>query len=300
MAMTVITISSAPMSLRGDLTKWMQEIATGVYVGNLNSRVREELWSRVIESVGKGQATLSFAARNEIGYQFNTYRTKQVNVSFDGIPLVMIPREEVHMSDQLRKGFSNQAKFRQARRYAGKRSHMVPSTPYIVVDIETDGLNPQEDNVIEIAALRVGSEDYAEFHCLVQNESELPSEIVELTGITDQMLADEGESVSDVLADFVSFIGDLPLVGYNLLFDVEFINRKLSENNMPSLRNRKIDLIGLVKKEKMFLKSYRLEDVLLAYGIEESVPHRALEDARLTLVLSTKVNEFGRRLNRKR
>ena len=48
MAMTVITISNAPMSLRGDLTKWMQEIATGVYIGNLNSRVREEIWERVI------------------------------------------------------------------------------------------------------------------------------------------------------------------------------------------------------------------------------------------------------------
>ncbi len=67
MAMTVITISNAPMSLRGDLTKWMQEIATGVYMGNLNPRVREELWERVAESVGQGQATLCYAARNELG-----------------------------------------------------------------------------------------------------------------------------------------------------------------------------------------------------------------------------------------
>ena len=48
-------------SLRGDLTKWMQEIATGVYVGNFNSRVREKLWERVVESVGTGEATMSYA-----------------------------------------------------------------------------------------------------------------------------------------------------------------------------------------------------------------------------------------------
>ena len=45
MPFTVITLKSSPSSLRGDLTKWMQEIATGVYVGNFNKKVREELWS---------------------------------------------------------------------------------------------------------------------------------------------------------------------------------------------------------------------------------------------------------------
>ena len=44
MPFTVITLKKVPNSLRGDLTRWMQEIATGVYVGNFNSRVREALW----------------------------------------------------------------------------------------------------------------------------------------------------------------------------------------------------------------------------------------------------------------
>lgn len=44
MPLAVITIKNSPNSLRGDLTKWMQEIATGVYVGNFNSKIREELW----------------------------------------------------------------------------------------------------------------------------------------------------------------------------------------------------------------------------------------------------------------
>ena len=299
MAMTVITMSNAPVSLRGDLTKWMQEIATGVYIGNLNSRVREELWERVTQSVAKGQATLSYATRNELGYQFVTHRTKQVNVSFDGIPLVMILKEENHIADELKRGFSNQAKFRQARKYAAQRK-ATAGTSYIVLDIETDGLDPLVNNIIEVAALRVGPENCEEFHCLIQNQRELPSQIVELTGITDKVLASEGQDVSEALADFIGFIGELPIVGYNLLFDVDFINRSLRDINKTSIKNRKIDLMSLVKKEKMFLKSYKLEDVLLAYGIDESVSHRALEDARLTHALSTKVNGFVSQLNRRR
>lgn len=299
MAMTVITMSNAPVSLRGDLTKWMQEIATGVYIGNLNSRVREELWERVTQSVGKGQATLSYATRNELGYQFMTHRTKQINVSFDGIPLVMIRKEEAQIANELKRGFSNQAKFRQARKYATK-GKTTSNAPYIVLDIETDGLDPLLNNIIEIAAVRVEPDKCEEFHCLIQNEAKLPDEIVELTGITDQVLANEGEAASEVLANFIDFIGELPIVGYNLVFDVNFINKNLRDIKKANLKNRKIDLLGLVKKEKMFLKSYKLEDVLLAYGIEEVVTHRALEDVRLTHLLSTKVNGFARQLDRKR
>ena len=277
----------------------MQEIATGVYIGNLNPRVREELWGRVTQSVGKGQATLSYAARNELGYQFVTHRTKQINVSFDGIPLVMIPKEDNHIAEGLRRGFSHQAKFRQARKYAAK-GKPASDAPYIVLDIETDGLDPLQSNIIEIAAVKAESGKYEEFHCFVRNERELPDEIVELTGITDQVLANEGQTVSKALADFVDFIGELPIVGFNLLFDVDFINRSLRDINKAGIRNRKIDLLSLVKKEMMFLKSYKLEDVLLAYGIDGPVSHRALKDARLTHALSTKVNGFVGQLDRKR
>ena len=64
MPVTVITLKKSTPSLRGDLSKWMQEIATGVYIGNFNARIREQLWQRVIQNVGKGEATLSYSCRN--------------------------------------------------------------------------------------------------------------------------------------------------------------------------------------------------------------------------------------------
>ena len=298
MAITVITISNAPMSLRGDLTKWMQEIATGVYVGNLNSRVREELWERVMQSVGRGQATLTYPARNELGYQFKTHGTIQINVSFDGIPLVMIPKEKA-TTHKPKRGFSKQAKFSQARRYASKRSKSVFYEPFVVIDLETTGLDPQQDDVIEIAALKVEEGKIHEFNALILNDRKLPDEIIKLTGITNEVLVNEGQELSIVLDDLVDFINSLPVVGYNLYFDIEFLNNSLRRFNKGTVKNKKIDLLGLVKKEKMFLSSYKLEDALVAYGFEESVSHRALKDAKLTYALSIKVNEFGRVLKRK-
>ena len=60
MPFTVVTLKSVPPSLRGDLTKWMQEIAIGVYIGNFNSRIREKLWNRIQANVGEGEATISY------------------------------------------------------------------------------------------------------------------------------------------------------------------------------------------------------------------------------------------------
>ena len=95
MPFTVITLKKVPESLRGDLTRWMQEISTGVYVGNYNSRVREFLWKRVVETVGNGEATICYSCRNEIGYAFGTCNTERKVIDFDGIPLVLIPVETI-------------------------------------------------------------------------------------------------------------------------------------------------------------------------------------------------------------
>lgn len=67
MPFTVIVLKKVPNSLRGDLTRWMQEIATGVYIGSFNSRVRNYLWNRVTDTVGQGEASICFSCRNEIG-----------------------------------------------------------------------------------------------------------------------------------------------------------------------------------------------------------------------------------------
>ena len=124
MPLTVITVKNVPISLRGDLSKWIQEIATGVFVGNFNVRIRELLWQRVQEAAGIGEATLTYPARNEIGYAFQISGSVREVIDCDGIPLVMMPApERAGKSDALKPGFSRASKIRRAKTlYGGQRA----------------------------------------------------------------------------------------------------------------------------------------------------------------------------------
>src|SRR5699024_10878282 len=118
MPLTVITLKKVPNSLRGDLTKWMQEIATGVYVGNFNVKIREHLWNRVVENSGTGEVTMSYAYQNEIGYQFETLNAQRQVIKYDGIPLVALPKvNQIDENKEFKSGYSNAAKFRKAKKY---------------------------------------------------------------------------------------------------------------------------------------------------------------------------------------
>lgn len=296
MPLTVITLSTVPPSLRGDITKWMQEIATGVYVGNFNRKIREELWLRVKQSVGNGSATMSYADRNEIGYQFETFQTQRRVVDYDGIPLVQIIQNQVE-KEIPKKGFSDAAKFR----YAKKNSSMkntIPNkpTPYIILDIETDGLNENEHFIIEIGAIRVENTKISEFHSFVEYKGSLPSEIISLTGISNDLLKKEGIPIVKVIEELLLFIDDYIIIGYGVDFDRRFINKELQRMGIEPLKNKVYDLMKFVKKEKKFLKNYRLDTVLQAYEIFEEVPHRALADAKLIHELLGKVNIFWKML----
>lgn len=292
MPLTVITLKNSTASLRGDLSKWMQEIATGVYVGNFNSRVREQLWQRVQQSVGKGEATLTYAYRNEIGYQFETYNTHREVIDADGIPLVFYPMSPTNHFE-LKSGFSKAAKYRKTKQVRNKNlESKLQHKPYIVIDIETEGLDVETHSIIEVAALKVENKKISWFTSLVCTGRKLTKEIEGLTGITSDDLKDQGKPLQQVMEQFLVFIGDDIVVGYNLAFDISFINRYLKENKQKSLRNQRVDLKKYVKREKMFLDDYALETVLEAYGIDAKVPHRAFEDAKLIYMLSSKVKKF--------
>ena len=66
-------MTNCPPKLRGDLSKWLCEINTGVYVGNVSSRVRDALWERICQNLKNGQATLVFTAAGEQRMDFRTF-----------------------------------------------------------------------------------------------------------------------------------------------------------------------------------------------------------------------------------
>lgn len=295
MPFTVITLKNTPKSLRGDLTKWMQEIATGVYVGNFNSKVREEIWNRVLESSGVGEATLSYYYRNEIGYNFETHNADRNVIDYEGIPLIIVKSEETHEEENDKHGYSKASKFHKARKYTSTTKKEQERT-YVILDIETDGLDERTNKIIEIGAIKASTKE--EFHKKIKIDTKLPKEITKLTGITDKEL-EEGEEILESLKELKEFIGYNDIVGYGVKFDIKFINRNLQLNGLDRLTNKTWDLMDFVKREKSFLENYKLEMVLKSYGIDKKVPHRALEDSRLIDELSGKVQKFQEFLKKK-
>ncbi|MEF2674654.1 MAG: type I-E CRISPR-associated endoribonuclease Cas2e [Eubacteriales bacterium] len=290
MPFTVITLKKVPNSLRGDLTRWMQEIATGVYVGNFNSRVREALWQRIIDTVGDGEATMSFAFRNEIGYSFQTINAARQVVDYDGIPLVLLPSENDEERDSsITAGFSNASKMHRARRVASPNIDNV-QREYVFLDIETTGLDVEKDRIIEVGSIKVSGEKEVMFQRLIKTEIEVPDVIENLTGINGSKLSSEGIELKQCIAEFMEFIGKSDLIGYNIRFDIKFLNKALSDLALAPIHNKTIDLMQEAKKRNMFQINYKLETTLREYGIDQTVQHRALKDAKLIYQLYKAMN----------
>ena len=288
MPLTIITLSKVKNSLRGDLTKWMQEIDTGVYVGNFNSKVRENLWQRIINDIGDGSATMSYSYRNELGYDFKTYNTDRKVIYKDSIPLVLRENKKTD-SVKIKHGFSKQAKIRKTQKYKEKK--------YIVIDIETSGLDYKNNRIIEVAAVLTNTRGKIIdiYHSLIKQDIELSKEIINLTGIKPEDI-DNARNEKDVLEELIKFIGNYDIGGYNVSFDINFINYYLNKNDFKSIENRIYDLKNYVKREKLFMKNYILQTALKEYDIDKIVKHRALDDVYVTIELSTKVNEFLKKI----
>lgn len=91
--MTVLVLIAASPGLRGHVTRWLVEIAPGVFVGRLSARVRDELWKTVEDRVRRGQAILIFAARNEQRWLARIAGvTRWSPRDFDGLTLFRRPR----------------------------------------------------------------------------------------------------------------------------------------------------------------------------------------------------------------
>ena len=278
MPLTIITLKNSPPSLRGDLTKWMQEISTGVYVGNFNTKIREKLRERVVESVGSGEATMTYAYRNEIGYKFETHNSSKISIDYDGIPLVFTPSSPQKDKNKNKLGFSKAAKMRKVKKFSSPKV-MEKIKPYVIIDLETTGLDPINDRIIEIGAIRIGEEN-KEYSAIIKQEIDVPEKIIDLTGISYQEIkGGKGEEIA--INELMDFIGEDIILGYNINFDIKFINEGLKNMGRGKIKNQFYDAMKHVKQENMFLKNYKLETALKEYGIYEQVPHRAIADARL-------------------
>ena len=154
--------------------------------------------------------------------------------------------------------------------------------PYVVLDVETTGLKPSRQRVIEIAAVRVrdGREEGL-FSSLLQPDRRLPDYISKLTRITQAML-EEAPRFAAIVDALLQFLGDDLLVGHNVGFDVAFLNGELRRVHRPALLNPRLDTLPLAVHLLPGLRRPGLDGVAAALGLPAGQRHRAEADARLT------------------
>ena len=147
----------------------------------------------------------------------------------------------------------------------------------IALDIETTGLDPSRDAVIEIGLVRFqGSRVEDTWQSLINPGRPLPPFIIQLTGIDDAMLAN-APRITSVLDDLQEKVGDLPILGHNIGFDISFLQQL-----GLFYQNQLIDTYDLASVLLPDAGRYRLDALASALGVVPQQRHRALEDASTT------------------
>ncbi|MBR5295427.1 MAG: PHP domain-containing protein, partial [Clostridia bacterium] len=167
-----------------------------------------------------------------------------------------------------------------ARALFGEAHGDFKDTEFVIFDIETTGLSPLSCQITEIGAvLYKNGEVIDRFSTFVDPGEPIPQNIVELTGITDEMVQGAPKPL-DAVKDFLSFAGDRLLIAHNANFDMGFIKKVCEDNNLP-LPNPYLDTLALSRFLNPDLKKHKLDTLQEYFGLESFNHHRAFEDAEM-------------------
>ena len=164
---------------------------------------------------------------------------------------------------------------------------------YVCIDLETTGLHPKQDRIIEIGAVKVRDgkvqDTYASF---VHPGRKLTERIIGLTGIRDEMLAD-APSMDQIFPELLEFLEDLPLLGHRILFDYSFL-KKAAVDRKVAFEKSGMDTLQIARRCLPWLEHKSLPYLCGHFGMDYSA-HRALEDAWATHTLyQTFVRDYAK------
>ena len=173
-------------------------------------------------------------------------------------------------------------------RSRGARKVSIAHLParFVVFDLETTGLDPEKHEIIEFGAIRVNrdSVNHESFQTLVRPSRKIPKKITELTGISQAMVDAEGEPIEAALKEFLSFVGDLPLVSFNSAFDMAFLQNTAAKHSI-SIDNPVSCALKMARRAWPGRKSYRLADLANDGNLRSDNTHRALGDCQRALIV---------------
>lgn len=210
------------------------------------------------------------------------YREKQ-NKGYIYEPATQIGREK------LKKLLIDEGRYNDDESYTVQTEANFDS--FVCFDFETTGFSPQNNNIIEIGAVKVQNGEIIEYFSeLVNPKGHISEKIIEITGITNEMVKDS-ETIYEVLPRFLGFISDSILVAHNAKFDCKFLLRNMRKLGRE-LKNPVFDTLEFSRKSLPRLSSHKLEYLTKHFGIEQNQAHRAYCDAEATAKLYFKLKSL--------
>jgi DNA polymerase-3 subunit epsilon len=150
---------------------------------------------------------------------------------------------------------------------------------FIAFDLETTGIQPKTDAIVEIGAVRFNGAEPGDTFCTLVNPGRpIPPGASAVNGITDDMVADQPK-VKDVLADLAEFCGDLPLVAHNAPFDFKFLLSAVETHKAKAPSGVVLDSCALSRVVFPGMINYKLGTLVNHFGFPPGNFHRAEIDS---------------------
>ncbi len=167
---------------------------------------------------------------------------------------------------------------------------------YAVIDVETTGLKPASEKIIDIAVLlHDGDQVVDEFQSLINPERIIPAHITRLTGITNEMIQ-EAPKFWEIARDLVLMTQDRTFVAHNANFDYNFVRKEFAELGY-TFKRKKLCTVQLSRRLLPGRKSYSLGNICRDLNCNINHRHRAYGDARATAMLFSHLLQIDQQKN---
>ncbi len=168
---------------------------------------------------------------------------------------------------------------------------------FVVVDLETTGLSPEQCAILEIGAVRIhGLQAVDTFHTLIDPGAAIPPFITRLTGI-DRSMVDGAPPLATAIGDFHAWAAATPdaaFVAHNASFDARFVARAFADHALPPWSGPTFCTVRLARRLLPDLARYDLDTLSARFGISNRWRHRALGDAEATARALLELLEIAR------
>ena len=155
---------------------------------------------------------------------------------------------------------------------------------YVAFDLETTGLSPEEDQIIEIGAVKIRDGKISgKYNCIIHPEIEVSDFIINLTGISREMLS-QGIPLKEGVEGFLKFSQGFPVLGHNVMFDYKFMKMAAS-SFQHNFEREGVDTLKVARKLLKGLENKKLETLCAHYHYVNEAAHRAYDDALATAVV---------------